>query len=99
MRWRTASGTCTGGAIESSGRPNRYLGITHAPRRAARYVARAWKEDSTAMSIAELPMPSTTTRLSRKNAGSSPRYSWAWICTPRNRSWPGNAGSGQRGSQ
>ena len=56
-------------------------------------------EASTAMSIAELPIPSTTTVLSRKNAGSSPRYSCECICTPSKTSLPGNAGSGQRASQ
>ena len=84
---------------ESIGRPKTYFGITHAPRRAARKVRRATNDDSTAMSIAELPIPSTTTERSRNSAGSSPVYSWECICTPAKRSCPGNAGSGQRGSQ
>ena len=71
-RWRILNGTPAWVEIWSSGLPNRYFGITHAPRRAARYVAAAEKLASTAMSIAELPIPSTTTRLSRKNSGSSP---------------------------
>ena len=49
--------------IWSSGRPNRYLGTMCAPRREARIVFSATKLDSTAMSIALLPIPSTTTRL------------------------------------
>ena len=72
-RRRTANGIRGEAGYWSSGRPNRYFGITHAPRRAARYVARAVKLASTAMSIAELPIPSTTTCLSRKKSGSSPR--------------------------
>ena len=56
----------------SVGLPNRYLGMTWAPRRAARNVRSALKLASTAMSIALLPIPSTTTVWSRKNAGSSP---------------------------
>jgi hypothetical protein len=56
----------------SSGRPKTYLGSTHAPRRAARCTDAAVNDASTAMSMAELPMPSTTTCLSRKNPGSSP---------------------------
>ena len=40
-----------------------------APRRIARYVSSATREDSTAMSVAELPMPSTTTRLPANTSG------------------------------
>jgi hypothetical protein len=49
----------------SNGLPNRYFGVIQAPRRAARYVDFATELDSTAMSIALLPMPSTTTFLPR----------------------------------
>ena len=49
------------------------------------------------MSIAELPMPSTTTFLPSKIEGSM--YSWAWSCWPLKLSEPGKAGSGQRASQ
>src|SRR4051812_23117863 len=47
----------------SYGRPRTDFGITWTPRRAASTVDDAWYEASTAMSTAELPMPSTTTRL------------------------------------
>ncbi len=73
--------------------------MIHAPRRAARYVRRARNDDSTAMSIAELPIPSTTTWRSRNSSGSSPVYACECICTPAKRSCPGNGGSGPRGSQ
>ena len=71
-RWRTANGTRGVVTIWSSGRPNTYFGTTHAPRRAARKTRSADWLASTAMSIAELPIPSTTTRLSGKSDGSSP---------------------------
>jgi len=75
------------------------LGDDQAPRRAARWVWRATNDASTAMSMAELPMPSTTTDLPRNCSGSSPVYWCECNCSPANRSCPGNAGSGQRGSQ
>src|SRR5206468_2820337 len=43
--------------------PNRYLGRTCAPRRIARNVRSETLDVSTAISQAELPMPSTSTRL------------------------------------
>ena len=72
-RWRIASGTRALVTNWSSGRPKTYLGTIQAPRRAARKTRSAVWVASTAMSIAELPMPSTTTRLPAKNVGSSPR--------------------------
>ena len=48
--------------------PNMYFGRMCAPRRIARSVEAATREDSTAMSQAELPMPSTRTRLSTSGA-------------------------------
>ena len=68
----TGNGTFGVVAIWSSGRPNTYFGMTQAPAPRGQEDLRAENDASTAMSIAELPIPSTTTRLSRKNAGSSP---------------------------
>ena len=59
-RWRTRSGIRGAVTNWSSGRPNTYLGTIHAPRRAARKTRSAVCVASTAMSIAELPIPSTT---------------------------------------
>ena len=49
--------------------PNMYLGRMCAPRRIARSVDSATRLDSTAMSQAELPMPSTRTRLPASTSG------------------------------
>ena len=49
--------------------PNMYLGRMCAPRRIARSVDSATRVDSTAMSQAELPMPSTSTRLPTSGSG------------------------------
>ena len=52
------------GASWSSGLPPMYLGITWAPRRIGEVgLVRETREVSTAMSVAELPMPSTSTLL------------------------------------
>ena len=99
IRRRTSNGTCVDAPIWSIGLPNRYLGMIHAPRRAARYVCAATKLASTAMSIAELPIPSTTTVLSRKK----PRVVALVVVRVHlhalERVAPGKAGSGQRASQ
>ena len=71
--------------------------MIQAPRRAARSVRSVTSETSTAMSMAEFPMPSTTTFLPSKPCVST--YSCECIWRPANVSAPGNAGSGQRGSQ
>ena len=47
----------------SVGMPPMYLGMIHALRRVERKVAAALLATSTAMSTAELPMPTTSTRL------------------------------------
>ncbi len=51
------------------------------------------------MSIAELPIPSTTTRLSRKQLRVVAEVVVRVHLHARERSAPGNAGSGQRASQ
>ena len=53
----------------SVGMPKMNFGRMCAPRRMARYVAAASRDASTAMSVAELPMPSTTTRLPWRTSG------------------------------
>ncbi len=60
----------SGGAASSIGLPPRNLGSTQAPRRIARKVFSAIREDSTATSTAELPIPSTSTRLPTSTSGS-----------------------------
>jgi hypothetical protein len=55
----------------SMGVPAMYLGRTWAPRRIARYVMFDTREVSTAMSVAELPMPSTSAFLSMKRSSGS----------------------------
>ncbi len=55
--------------VSSLGFPNRYLGTTWAPRRIARKAFSALREASTAMSVAELPIPSTSTRLPSSTSG------------------------------
>ncbi len=54
----------TGFESWSSGLPPMYFGMTWKPRLTARKVMFATREVSTAMSIAELPNPSTSTFLS-----------------------------------
>jgi hypothetical protein len=50
------------------------------------------------MSVAELPIPSTSTlRFTKRSSGS--RYQCEWSCSPVNDSWPGKGGSGYLGSQ
>ena len=53
----------------SVGLPFRYLGRIQAPRRIARNVFSATRDASTAMSVAELPIPSTSTRLPSSTSG------------------------------
>ena len=59
---------------------------------------RETRDVSTAMSVAELPIPSTSTLRSTKRSSGS-RYQCEWSCSPANDSWPGNGGSGYFGSQ
>ena len=54
----------------SVGLPHMYLGMIQAPRRIARNVASAKRELSTARSVAEFPIPSTSTRLPPRTSGS-----------------------------
>ena len=64
----------SGGAITlSAGWPLRYFGSTHTPRRAETYRRDAIHGDdsSLAMSIAELPIPTTITVLPRISTGSN----------------------------
>ena len=94
---RIANGMRGSSASWSSGRPNDVL--REDPRAAAGGEVtcarrRSWR--STAMSIALLPIPSTTTRL----PASGPRPVVVGVdLLPSKSSRPGNAGSGQRGSQ
>ena len=64
----------------------------------ARYVIRETRELSLAMSVAELPMPSTSTLRSTKRWSGS-RYQCECSCSPVKPSWPGNGGSGYLGFQ
>jgi hypothetical protein len=68
----THSGVADSGVLASAsnGLPSRNLGTTCAPRRIARNVRADTDAVSTAMSAAELPMPSTSTRLPRYGSGS-----------------------------
>ena len=52
----------------SVGTPMMYLGISQAPRRVDRHTRLAERDRSTAMSTAELPMPTTSTRWPSKGA-------------------------------
>ncbi len=65
----TAHGTGRAVLKLSMGLPNANLGTMCAPRRLARYTCLATVLSSTAMSMAELPMPSTTTELPSKPSG------------------------------
>ena len=53
----------------SVGLPFMYFGMTCAPRRTARYVMRDTRDVSEAMSVAELPKPTTSTFASSKPSG------------------------------
>jgi len=60
-----------GGEVTVSAvRPNRYLGTMRLPERDESRVRSATHDDSTAMSIAELPMPTTSTRRPASSVGS-----------------------------
>ena len=64
----------SGGAITlSAGWPLRYFGSTHTPLRAETWSVSAiqGEDSSLAMSIAELPMPTTITRFPRISTGSN----------------------------
>ena len=64
MRSRAAvthQGSQPGSAVWSLGMPRKNLRSTHSVRRTDQVVVRARKDDSTAMSMAELPAPTTTT--------------------------------------
>jgi len=70
---RTRSGRMAGsGTAWSNGLPSTYLGMTHAPRRAATqtFSATPGRQSSDAISIALLPIPTTTTRLPTMSCGS-----------------------------
>ncbi len=73
MRLKKARFTAHGiGSAElkvSMGLPKANLGTMCAPRRLARYTFAATPLSSTAMSIAELPIPSTTTERPSKPSG------------------------------
>ena len=77
MVWRARArpslrGIQGGMAALSAGRPFMYLGSTQTPRRAETISrpARGRWDSSEAMSMAELPMPTTTTVLPRTSTGS-----------------------------
>src|SRR6478609_12010748 len=83
---REATSACSlgmsGGAITlTADWPLRYFGSTHTPRRADTYsfVAIHGTDSSLAMSIAELPRPTTITVLPRISTGSN-GDTYAWLC-------------------
>ena len=67
-RMRSLTGSRGSFGSWSTGRPKRYFGRIHAPRRAARNVRSATWEDSTAMSIALLPIPRISARRPAKRS-------------------------------
>ncbi len=70
--WRTCQGSraMVGEVTWSAGLPNTYLGTIRVPRRVERKVASATVDDSTAMSIDELPIPTTSTRFPASSSAS-----------------------------
>ncbi len=71
-RWRSRHGRTAARAPFhwSVGRPSSRLGSTHTPRRADSRTSLACPTSSVAMSIAELPVPTTSTRRPANPAGS-----------------------------
>ncbi len=93
--WRSRHGRTAASAPFhwSVGRPSSRLGSTHTPRRADSSTSPACPASSVAMSIALLPVPTTSTRRPANAVGS--RYAWACEDVPAK--VPGYGGSGRRG--
>ena len=72
-RRTSQSGIHLGATPLSGGWPLMYFGKIHTPRRAATnsFCAIGFCDSSEAISIAELPMPTTSTRLPRMSCGSN----------------------------